>query len=163
MGLQNLPKIGRRAKRVYQSSGGSNLPSAYLSPGILNEICKIHISSLQGFCRTLDDVFVAGNQRRADILPALRVRRSECGLHRPPKLFRLRKLLTAATRLVQFSCTLALIDDAGLLEEAAVAHFYEDAVTLHNFVEPAECRLERLIVFYCDTSHEITFFRSIAD
>ena len=69
-------------------------------------------------------------------------------------LFRLRKFLAAATRLTQFRCALAFVDDAGFLEKAAVAHFHENTVALHDLVEPAQRRLKRLIVFYCDTSHK---------
>jgi hypothetical protein len=72
-------------------------------------------------------------------------------------LLRLRELQTVAPALAELGGALALVDDAGLLKEAAVAHFHEDAIALHDLVEAPERRLKRLIVFDYDTSHEITF------
>jgi hypothetical protein len=70
----------------------------------------------------------------------------------------LRELHAVAPALAELGGALALVDDAGFLEEAAVAHFHEDAIALHDLIKAPERRLKRLIVFDYDTSHEITFF-----
>jgi hypothetical protein len=55
----------------------------------------------------------------------------------------LHRLAAALANLGRF---LALANDTGLLEEAAAAHFAQDAITLHHFVKAFQRRLERLVV-----------------
>ena len=69
----------------------------------------------------------------------------------------MRELHAVAPALAKLGGALALVDDAGLFEKAAVAHFHEDAIALHDLIKAPERGLKRLIVFDYDTSHEITF------
>ncbi len=64
------------------------------------------------------------------------------GLH-IGRTLELQRLAAALANLGRF---LALADDAGLLEEAATAHFAQDAVTLNDLIEPFECGFKRFVV-----------------
>jgi hypothetical protein len=75
------------------------------------------------------------------------VRVKGCDLH----IVRAHELQRLAAALANFGGLLALANDAGLLEEAAAAHFAQDAISLNDFVESLECGLERFIVIDCDT------------
>jgi hypothetical protein len=73
----------------------------------------------------------------------------------------LQRLAAALANLGRF---LALADDAGLLKEAPAAHFAQDAVTLHDFVEPFECGFKRFIVvnyYACQNNHPSLLSTSI--
>lgn len=54
-----------------------------------------------------------------------------------------------AAALAQFGSAFALVYDAGFLEKAALAHFGQNAVALHQLVKAAQRALECLIIFNC--------------
>src|SRR5215510_10408063 len=61
-------------------------------------------------------------------------------------IVRAQELHGLAAALADFGRFLPLADDARLLEETAAAHFAENAIALHHFVEPLQGRFKRLIV-----------------
>ncbi len=67
---------------------------------------------------------------------------------------RAQELHGLAAALANLGRFLPLADDARLFEETAAAHFTQNAIALHDFVEPLQGRLERLIVVYNYTCQE---------
>jgi hypothetical protein len=69
-------------------------------------------------------------------------------------IVRAQELHRLAAALANLGRFLPLADDARLFEETAAAHFAQNAVALHDFVEPLQGRLERLVVVNYYTRQE---------
>jgi hypothetical protein len=101
-----------------------------------NQILRMMFPSEETLCRGWDE----GPERH--IKEARTGVRAQGVLH----VIRAQELHGLAAALANFGRFLPLADDTRLFEETAAAHFAQNTVALHHFVEPLQGRLERLIV-----------------
>jgi hypothetical protein len=71
----------------------------------------------------------------------------------------LHELHALASAFAELRSAFALVDNAWFFKVTPVAHFDQNPVTLHDLIEPPQCRLKRLIVIDDYASHKyITYF-----